>query len=228
MRAPTAALLLLLAGCGQTTGADVLRALVWPIPVPDSLFESGETVRLAEWDRQEPRELPNEPALALRLGSSRRGVATLLQADGTQRLWRTNGGVVVATEGARVVATAGLERILAATRFDGPDPLPDAVNLGDRTARTWRIVDVMRPDLRPQGMRFGLRLECRMRLRQTEDPATVLAEESCHGAARFTNRFWLDAQTGAVYLSEQWVGEDMPLLQVEVLSAEAPAASPAR
>ncbi len=228
MRASPAALLLLLAGCGQTTGADVLRALVWPIPVPDSLFERSEPARLAEWDRREPQTLPDEPALALRLGRSRRGVATLLQADGTQRLWRTNGGVVVATDGARVVATAGLEQVLAATRFDGPDPLPDAANLGDRVARTWRIVDVMRSDLRPQGMRFGLRIECRMRLRQTEDPATLLAEESCQGDARFTNRFWLDAQTGAVFLSEQWVGEDMPLLQVEVLNAEAPAASPAR
>ena len=38
--------------------------------------------------------------------------------------------VAVATEGARVVATAGLREVLAATRFEGVDPLAQLPELG--------------------------------------------------------------------------------------------------
>lgn len=213
---------LLLAACGNVTGADILRAAVWPIPVPEALFVPSDAP-VAEWDRAPAAAVPGQAALALGLGA-RRGLARLVQEEGERRLWRTEGGVVVATEGPRVVATAGLREMLAATRFDGgSDPLLRLPELGEGTIRTTRVVDVMRSGTDPARMRFGLRLDCRLQAAPAPAEDTLLIEESCRGAARFTNRFWADAQTYAVFRSEQWVGEDLPPLVVEVVVAPAPA-----
>ena len=220
MRGVPALFLLLLVACGETTGADVLRAVVWPIPLPASLFEATPAEREGEWDAPGADPSPREPALAISLGS-RRAVATLVQEEGERRLWRTPGGVVVATEGARVVATAGLRRVLAATRFEGTDPIARLPELGDGEWRGTRVVDVMRSSTDPARMEFGLRLDCRLRAAPPEADDTLLVEESCRGAARFTNRFWADARSYAVFRSEQWVGEGLPPLVVEVLAAPA-------
>ena len=212
---------LLLAACGNTTGADVVRVMVWPIPLPDSWAGGPPAERAGDWDAAAATPGEGEPALSLTLGS-RRGVATLIQQEGERRLWRTSGGIVVATEGARVVATAGLRDILAATRFDGADPLLRIAEVGDGTLRGARVVDMMRAGRDPAQMRFGLRLECRLRQSlesEAGEDDLVLIEEACTGAASFTNRFWADPQSYAVYRSEQWVGEGMPPLVVEVVSA---------
>lgn len=218
MRWAAVTLSCLLAACGASTGGDILRAAPWPGRLVADLLAPGE--REAEWDRA-PAE-PAEGGAALMLGlGSRRGVATLLQEEGERRLWRTPGGVVVATEGARVVATAGLRQILAATRFDGTDPLLRLADLGGGEWRGTRVVDVMRSGSDPARMRFGVRLDCRLRAEPAPEE-TLLVRESCRGDARFTNRFWADARSYAVFRSEQWVGDDLPPLVVEFVSAPAP------
>ena len=218
MRAFLLLAMLLPAACGQATGADVLRAAVWPIPIPEGLFTPSDAA-IGEWDREPVTAPAGETALALGLGT-RRGLARLVQEEGERRLWRTSGGVVVATEGARIVATAGLREMLAATRFDGgADPLLRLPELGDGAIRTTRVVDVMRSGSDPARMRFGLRLDCRLQAGPPPAEDTLVFEEACRGAARFTNRFWADARTYAVFRSEQWVGDGLPPLVVEVVSA---------
>ncbi|HYF06079.1 MAG TPA: YjbF family lipoprotein [Acetobacteraceae bacterium] len=209
-------LALLAAGCGQATTADVVRVLVWPIPVPDSLFSRTPSDRPAEWDRGGAPALGGLPALTLSLGR-RQAVATLHQTQGERRLWRTAGGLVVATDGARVVATSGLQEMVATTRFDGPDPLAAPLALRDAEASARRVVDLMRLGRQPDGMSFGLTLDCRLRVAEADEEA-LLIEERCRGDESFTNRFWADPRTGAVFRSEQWIGRRMPPLIVEVLS----------
>jgi hypothetical protein len=219
MRAWSLVPLLLLAACGNTSGADVLRALIWPMPLPESVFGSPD-IPEGRWDAEEGEAQAGETALALSLGS-RRGIARLMQEEGERRLWRTAGGVVIATEGPRVVATAGLREILASTRFEGEDPLQRPAEIGSEGVSYERVVDLMRSGSDPAKMRFGLRLQCRLRPRATEQPDILLIEERCQGAARFTNRFWADASTRTVFRSEQWVGEDLPLLVIEVVGPPA-------
>ena len=209
-------LLLLLASCGQTSTADVVRVMVWPIPVPDGLFGNQPREREARWDNAAPVAQPAQPALSLSLGS-RQAVARLYQDGGDRRLWRTPGNLVVATEGARVVATAGLPEMVAATRFDGPDPLSDPRALSGGEAQSRRIIDLMRSGRQPDGMRFGLFLDCTLRIAEG-DAEALLVEEQCEGDARFTNRFWVNPDNGAVFRSEQWIGRWLPPLVVEVLS----------
>ena len=131
-------------------------------------------------------------------------------------MWRSDDGVVLATDGARVVATSGTETTIAATRFDSPDPLDDVTVLAERPATARRLVDLVPAQRDVSRMRFGVALECRMRAQRITEGLYV--EERCGGGARFLNRYWADAETGAVWRSEQWVGmDDRPML-IEVIS----------
>ena len=161
-------------------------------------------------------EAPAEPRLELSLGQ-RRATATLLQRQGEHRLWRAPGGVVVATERARVVATAGLAQMVTGTRFDGPDPLEDPLPLLRRSAEARRLVDVSPRSREPSGMRFGLAFDCRLRATGTQDEHVILVEERCRaaGLSPVLNRFWVDERNGRVSMAEQWVGPGIPPLLLE-------------
>ena len=202
---PWPLLLLLLAGCGDTLWRNTLDGLVDAVaPVVTPL-----------------EELPEPEGRALRLWVGGRSTpAVLLQALGERRIWRTASGIVVATEGGRVTATAGLRQMLAATRFEGPDPLSAPAALLDQPAEARRLVDLMDADREPEGMRFGISLACRLRAERTADAEVLLVSERCRtrGSLGFTNRFWVEADGGGVLRAEQWVGPRVPMLVLEFLA----------
>ncbi|MCK8785299.1 YjbF family lipoprotein [Roseomonas sp. NAR14] len=207
---------LLVAACGETPAGDLLRE-AFALPS----FGGADRTTIRADDAAAAAEGP-----ALRLGyGSRDAVATLLEQNGEQRLWRTLDGVVVATAGPRVVATAGLSDILAGTRLDGPDPLEAPLELVGRETALRRQVDLMGADREPSSMRFGLTVECRLAAARVEEDGerAVLVEERCRSASlgRFTNRYWADPVTGAVFRSEQWVGARAGPLRIDVLNAPA-------
>jgi group 4 capsule polysaccharide lipoprotein GfcB/YjbF len=144
------------------------------------------------------------PALRLRVGG-RIAQAALVSEQGERRLWRAGAGIVVATDGGRVVATSGLREVLVATRFDGPEPLASPAELPERPPEARRLVDLMRSDRQPQGMRFGVSVRCRLRASPlAEDAAVLLVEERCRaGNAAHTNHFWSETATGTVLRGEQ-------------------------
>ncbi|TCZ66096.1 hypothetical protein EXY23_03200 [Roseicella aquatilis] len=197
MRVSLALLLpaLLLAGCGDSPWGE-LR------PDPSPVAEAE----------------PAGPALRLAV-RGRASYARLVQEMGERRLWRTPSLQVVETEGGRVVATAGFGEMLVATRFDGPDPLSDPAALLGAPVIARRMVDLSRADRTPEGMRFGVPVECRLQARQVPEDGALLVEEHCRaeGAGRFTNRFTVAAGTGAVTQAWQWIGPDAPMLEVEFL-----------
>ncbi|MES2713912.1 MAG: YjbF family lipoprotein [Pseudomonadota bacterium] len=218
MRVFLFAILALLSACGETATSDILRVLVWPIPVPS--FDGTPTDRnaRARWDDAASSRPPRGPAVSLTLGS-RRAVARLVSTQGERRTWRSSGGVVVVTEGARIVATSGLYDVLATTRFEGPDPLDNPRALVTREGRVRRIVDLMGSDREPARMRFGLILDCSLQAR--EEAGALLVEEECEGGASFSNRFFANAETGAVFRAEQWVGDRISPLEIEFLNPSA-------
>lgn len=131
---------------------------------------------------------------------------TPVQQAGPRRLWRGDGNVAVATDGARIVATAGFGQMLMATRFDTPDPLENAAILLGAEAPARRSVDLQGSARDAASMRFGVALDCV--LRASRDGAWLVVEEACRGAGlAFTNRFWADPATGTVRRSQQWAGE---------------------
>jgi hypothetical protein len=217
---PLLLFLLLVAGCGDTLWRNTLDGLVDAVaPIVTPLEDLAE---------------PEGRALRLWIGG-RSTPAVLLQALGERRIWRTAFGIVVATEGGRVTATAGqhlpqaggrvtatagLRQMLAATRFEGPDPLSAPAALLDQPAEARRLVDLMDADREPEGMRFGISLACRLRAERTADAEVLLVSERCRtrGSLGFTNRFWVEAEGGGVLRAEQWVGPRVPMLVVEFLA----------
>lgn len=191
----TALLLLpLLAACGQTPAAEALR-MTTARPVPaEAAPVQGPSLLL-----QGPRQ------------------AVLVPASGTgaRQVWRGEGNIALATDGPRVVATAGLPQSVMATRFDGPDPLEDARALAGREAAARRTVDLAGSDRDAGSMRFGLVLDCVLRGRP--DAGWLLVEERCAGEVpSFTNRFWADPATGVVWRSEQWAGDGVGMLSLQL------------
>jgi hypothetical protein len=187
------AALLLLSACGQT-------------PV-------GEGLRLAP--ATPPQVVaPEPPGPSLLLEGPRRVVLVPVSGNGARQVWRGPGHVALATDGARVVGTAGLGQMVMATRLDDPDPLEDARALVGRDARARRTIDLAGADRDPASMRFGLVVECALRGRA--EAGWILVEERCAGdVAAFTNRFWADPATGIVWRSEQWAGDAVPMLRLQ-------------
>ena len=191
----------LLGACGDTPAGQVLRGV---LPAAGS----GTAPAIAE-----PAPAAAEGPVLL-LSAPRRVALGLVSEAGPRRLWRGEGNVAIATEGARVVGTAGLPRLLVSTRFEGPDPLDDPRALLGREASARRTVDLMGPDRDPGSMRFGVLLDCT--LRGVAEARAIIVEERCTGEdLGFANRFWADPATGAVTRSEQWAGEGMGTLQIE-------------
>jgi len=185
--------LLILAGCGT-------NSLVASFTAPTE----PDRLAIAEAESPDLEESPDTLRLAL---GRRRATAVLIQQQGTRRMWRAPGGVVVATDGPRVVGTAGLPQMVMATRFDGADPLSDPRALLTRSAEARRLVDISAASRDPAGMRFGIAFDCRLRAAETED-GYILVEERCRvpGFSPVVNRFWADRETGAVGYAEQWIG----------------------
>jgi Group 4 capsule polysaccharide lipoprotein gfcB, YjbF len=200
-------LILSLCGCGDTPLRSAWADLSRRLPAGDPI-----TAEAAEGGADE-----TGPALLLRVGG-RSARAALVSEQGERRLWRAGGGVVVATDGGRVVATSGLREVLVSTRFDGPDPLASPADLLDRPAEARRLVDLMRSDRQPSGMRFGITVRCRLRASPlAEEAAVLVVEERCRagGEGAHTNRFWAEAATGTVLRAEQWVGPGLPLMTLD-------------
>jgi hypothetical protein len=213
MRATPAALALLtLAACGNTDGGALVRAARAPFQPPEPIALADRERRATEGEEASAAE----PSLELALGR-RRATATLLQRQGDSRLWRAPGGVVVATDGARVVGTAGLAQMITGTRFDGPDPLADPAPLLRRSAEARRLVDLSPRGRDPAGMRFGVAFDCRLRASETEEANILLVQERCRaaGLGEVRNRFWVDSRTGRATHAEQWIGPGLPPLLLE-------------
>jgi hypothetical protein len=144
------------------------------------------------------------------------GLARPVRQEGSRRFWRTDQGLVFVTEGARVVATAGLPTMLLANTPIGDDPLRRTARLGPAPVRLAHSFDFAGAEGRPEQMRFGQVVQCRI---EPEEPAiggVIERVEICEGAAVFTNRFWLRATDRVLIRSEQWIGRDVPPLRLEV------------
>ena len=155
------------------------------------------------------------PSLRITQGSVT-AIARLIDQQGERRMWRTRGGIVIATDGARVVATAGLAMQLAATRFDGPDPLADPAALLSRSADSRRMVDLMESQRTPEGMRFGVALNCRL-VAGTADDDVVTITETCRSeqVGSIQNRFWMERDSTTIAASDQWIGPSIAQIQIE-------------
>lgn len=189
----------------------VLLALLLPACAAPDWLPNPFTPTEAEED--EPRD--DQPILRL-TRAGRGGFARVVQDQGRTRLWRSRDGVVIATEGARVIGTAGLPSMLVALRFDGPDPLANPRALRGNPQESRRLLDLSGPARDPRSMQFGVPVQCRVTAAVEPDDAAMTVTERCTSPAfrPFRNWFFVDLGTGTITDSEQWVGPDTPPLRL--------------
>ena len=144
------------------------------------------------------------------------GPARPVREEGPRRFWRMDQGFVFVTEGARVVATAGLPTMLLASAPIGEDPLRHAAPLGPAPIRVAHSLDISGAEGRPEQMRFGQVVQCRIEAEEPAIGSVIERVEICEGAAFFTNRFWFREADRVLIRSEQWIGRDVPPLRLEV------------
>jgi hypothetical protein len=203
MKTATLSLALMLGGCGVLGGA----ALIGSRPPAGQMLPPEQLASLMA--------PPAGRSLWAELGQDA-GPARPVREEGPRRFWRMDEGFVFVTEGARVVATAGLPTMLLANAPIGADPLRRAAPLGPAPLRLAHSLDLAGADGRPEQMRFGQVVQCRI---EAEEPAiggVIERVEICDGAAVFTNRFWFRAADRVLIRSEQWIGRDVPPLRLEV------------
>ena len=202
MKAASLLLALMLGGCGVLGGAGLTA------PAPQGQLVPPEA--LAPLAAPPPGR-----ALWAEIGEDA-GPARPVREEGPRRFWRMDQGFVFVTEGARVVATAGLPTMLLASAPIGDDPLRRAAPLGPAPIRLAHGFDLSGAEGRPEQMRFGQVVQCRI---EAEEPAIgglIERVEICEGAAFFTNRFWFRAADRLLIRSEQWIGRGLPPLRLEV------------
>ncbi|MFQ3622727.1 MAG: YjbF family lipoprotein [Acetobacteraceae bacterium] len=196
-------LTVLLAGCGDSRGEGLARALADTV-VPD---------RTPPVTRAEAESLPFASALVT-LGGRRPAFVVLHSSQGGRQIWLTADRVAIVTESGRVVAIAGLGGTISETRFrDGAPPKP--LGLGEHL----RLIDIS-PGV------WGMPVTCSGRSLGPETIvildqriATERAAESCvaENGTRFTERFWVGAEDGLIWRAEQWAGPGQPRLTFELV-----------
>jgi hypothetical protein len=202
MKAASLLLALMLGGCGVLGGAGLTA------PAPQGQLVPPEA--LAPLAAPPPGR-----ALWAEIGEDA-GPARPVREEGPRRFWRMDQGFVFVTEGARVVATAGLPTMLLASAPIGEDPLRRAAPLGPAPIRLAHGFDLSGAEGRPEQMRFGQVVQCRIEAEEAAIGGVIERVEICEGAAFFTNRFWFRAADRVLIRSEQWIGRDVPPLRLEV------------
>ena len=206
MKTATLSLALMLGGCGVLGGA----ALIGSRPPAGQMLPPEQLASLMA--------PPAGRSLWAELGQDA-GPARPVREEGPRRFWRMDEGFVFVTEGARVVATAGLPTMLLASTPIGQDPLRRAAPLGPAPVRLSHSLDLASANGRPEQMRFGQVVQCRIEAEEAAIGGVIERIEICEGAAFFTNRFWFRAADRVLIRSEQWIGRDVPPLRLEVAVA---------
>jgi hypothetical protein len=205
MKAASLLFALMMSGCGVLGGAGLTG------PAPQGQLAPPEALAPLAAP-------PTGRVLWVEIGEDA-GPARPVREEGPRRFWRMDQGFVFVTEGARVVATAGLQTMILASTPIGDDPLRRPAPLGPGSLRLAYSFDLAGSEGRPEQMRFGQVVQCRLEAEQPAIGGVIERVEICDGAAVFTNRFWLRAADRVLIRSEQWIGRDMPPIRLEVAVA---------
>ncbi len=203
--------LLLLTGCASNDGALLFGRYLW-----EGIIAPPETT----YGRADVRAIPFA-TLGIAFGRQARTIVALESVQGRDHRWVTADPYVLVTRGGRVVSTAGLPANLSASRFPEPDPVDGRLHRLTGPMETVRLIDLTENRI------FDQRVRCTLRPRGT-DTITILGierdllrvTERCKARRihwRFTNTYWVDADTGRVWRSRQHLHPAIPALTVDVL-----------
>jgi hypothetical protein len=197
------------AGCGDTPMANTPRLI-------REMFAKGDDLKIT---RDDVAKIPYA-CIAVRLGNGPQALLVLGRNDNAKLDWISAQREVVVTRRGRVVETLGLPEDLKQTEFLTVDPL------GKPMAATAGGIECVRTiDLAPSGW-AGVVVRTRFHEVGAAAIEILGSQIATHvwdeagGAPRldwqFTNRYWVDAQSGFVWKSLQQTAPGLPPLEIVV------------
>lgn len=199
-RGPAAILALLLCGCSSSGGSDYASYYALLRQGFSQSFGSGAI------SRQEAAAIPYA-SMGVRLDDGPESLLVLGSDTNGDQLWTSKAKIVVMTHDGRILRTVGLEHDLTALapQTGTALPAPGAALTGSRAF-------ILRADFADMGL-YNTAVTCRMAAQRRETITilgrglnTMRIDEACRADTmswRFTNSYWVDAQSGFVWRSVQ-------------------------
>lgn len=177
--------------------------------------------------RAQINELPYA-SIRAKFGKSPRSLLVLGRYDGEDLHWVSADRGVLVTRHGRLVRTVGFPKNLLRTEMLTPDPVQTGLQKLQEPEECLRLID-----LEP-GHYFQVPVRSRLErvAAQTIEILGLKFETvhvSEHAAAEalrweFTNDYWADAKTGAIWRSVQHFAPELPPIEIEILKPAAPLA----
>lgn len=217
------ACLLALAGCGSAGVNPIVREAISDLretfggaEAPSSEQAAPRTVTRAQLVAQDVAavraRLQSDPGASLMYAVS---------ANGGYVTYASSFGQTITLRGARVTATRGLGTDLLSMRTAANDPLTRAQPLASWPARVQIAYEFPAGGARGRIETYDCRFETGEQTRMTIAEVTYdgfQVSEYCAGATySFENLHFVEASSGEVWRSLQWIGPEMELMDLEIL-----------
>ena len=211
------ALGLALAGC-SSSGDNTARRLGGLIK--GSLFGVAAPAPAVALTRARLDRIPFA-TIALRFGAAERSFLVPRADNGGYLSYLDRAGHGLVMLGGAVAATLALGQDLAAVRHQADDPIAYPTPLADWPDRVMRDYQFTLRD----GAGYAITLACVYQRLAGEtieiieiDFEVVRIGEICTNARRqFTNTYWVEAETGFIWKSSQWLGPHLDPVTIEII-----------
>jgi hypothetical protein len=206
-----------LAGC-SSAGDNSFRRL--GALAQASYFGADEAERPPELTRAQLDEIPFA-TIALTLGGGPRTFLVPLADNGGYLNYLDADGHGLVMLGGAVTGTQALGQDLEAVRHQPGDPVAYPTPLAGWPGRVWRDYQFAQRS----GAEYSITLDCVFErlARETIDIVEINFEvvrisEVCTNARRqITNTYWVEAQTGFIWKSSQWLGPHLEPATIEII-----------
>jgi len=206
-----------LAGC-SSSGDNTFRQL--GALTKAAYFGGEKPERPPELTRAQLDEIPYA-TIALRLGDGTRTFLVPLADNGGYLNYLGSGGRGVVMLGGAVTGTQALGQDLEAVRHQPDDPVAHPTPVGEWPGQVWRDYQFAQRS----GTDYSITLNCVFErlVRETIeiveiDFEVVRISEVCTNARRqIVNTYWVEAETGFIWKSTQWLGPHLEPATIEII-----------
>jgi len=185
-----------------------------------SYFGAEEKAPLPEWTRAQLDEIPFA-TIALTFGDGPRTFLVPLADNGGYLNYLDSGGHGLVMLGGAVTGTQALGQDLEAVRHQPDDPVAYPTPVADWPRQVYRDYQFAQRS----GAEYSITLACVFErlVRETIDIVEIdfdvvrISEVCTNSRRQVTNTYWVEAETGFIWKSEQWLGPHLEQATVEII-----------
>jgi hypothetical protein len=185
-----------------------------------SIFGAEEAAPTPELTREQLNQIPSA-TIALIFGDGPRTFLVPLADNGGYLNYFDSGGHGLVMLRGAVTGTQGLGQDLDAVRHQADDPIAHPTPVADWPGQVYRDYQYSERS----GAEYSITLSCMFERLVSEtieiveiDFDVVRISEICTNARRqITNTYWVEADTGFIWKSQQWLGPNLTQATIEII-----------